>query len=236
MKALIHYVKGNKLSEEMAQESLASYIKYGWDVELIEGYTPKTLPSMITDYTILNNSRLNSIESSNTFQIKLAIIMNQVRFWKRVVEENQPLTFVEHDSICVSSYKEVDFGDMLLLNLDSTSIEYQIKNIYSRWELFEYMFEDKQIGVNDLPDDWPWIYEFENVYKYSKLPPGVSSYTLKPNGARKLLNAIEQYGIEQGDMTINSFNIDIKYINPKLSTYHQKSNQLKSLDKDYHNE
>lgn len=222
----------------MAQDSLESYRKYDWDVELIEGYTSNTLEqSDIYDYFIMKGGRMEEFATYAhiPFLTKLSIIANQIRFWKMVIEKDEPIAFIEHDSICTRHYFHVPFEDILLLNLDKTSIKQQMRKL-GREEHFNYELPHFPNPCNNLNNiiDWPWTYDYPTEYLGAKLPPGTSSYVLTPKGAKKLLNAFEKYGIEQGDMTINTFNVDIMYSLPKMSTYHINSTKLRSSKEGYH--
>ncbi|MEL0255652.1 MAG: hypothetical protein VW930_06880, partial [Burkholderiaceae bacterium] len=58
MKGQIVYIKGHKGSEIQAEQAYESFIKHGWDVDLVEGITPKTLDEQEFDYPLVEGGRL----------------------------------------------------------------------------------------------------------------------------------------------------------------------------------
>ena len=50
MKVRIVYVKDNEQSKAQAEQSLKSWLDYGWDAELWEGITPETLSRAVFPY------------------------------------------------------------------------------------------------------------------------------------------------------------------------------------------
>ncbi len=213
----LHYVKGHSKSELLKEEALTSFVDRGWAVELVEGYTPST--TSCSDVSIIPNSCLHqkiTNRDKNRFT-KLAILSNHLRFWRTVVDTNLPAIYAEHDVICTQDRRTLpDFDDVLLLNLD----KYNMDNHLLEWVYCiptEFRMREYPRGVHDLPEDWPWLYNLhETVYKGSKLVPGAGCYAITPQGAKKILDAIDEYGAEQGDLNLNTLNVDIKFLSPSI--------------------
>lgn len=213
MRGQIVYIKGHAESEQQAQQGLNSFKKNKWEVELVEGVTPKTVKDTdeYKNYKIIDKSRLHDFKKQNynRFLTKVSCAINHIRFWEKVVDENETLAFLEHDSISVMDFSNLQFNDYLILNA-----EYVFKPP-SKLNLNQFRnYEWSGFGINKLPENYPLKYYRDNIWKDSSMVPGTGSYAITPKGATKMLDAIERCGLDQSDYMLNSFNVDIQYILP----------------------
>ena len=120
MKGQIVFIEGHIDSEEQAQQALTSFKRWNWDVELHEGLTAETVQDTeeFKNLGIIEKSRLLDfkVEDHHKYLTKMACAINHVRFWNKVIENNQPMAFIEHDAICNTSWDSFEFEDYLILN------------------------------------------------------------------------------------------------------------------------
>ena len=209
MKTQITYVKDNKGSVKQSAESLDSYLNYGWNASLNEGITPKSLNKKDFDFLDMPSGRLNSflINEKTKYPIKVSCLFNNLHFAKRVIESDTSMVFAEHDSLCIDRYNGFSFEDFCFLAMD-----YAFKPPTT---LAKYNWSPKaSIGVQDFPKDYPLKYYKDTVYKGHYMTPGTAAYALSPSGAKKILYAVERYGLEQSDFIFNNHNLRLQYITP----------------------
>ena len=213
MRGQIVYIKGHAQSEEQAQQSYNSFKRNDWDVEMVEGITRDTVESTkeFKELDIIAESRLYNFEKENynRFLTKVSCALNHVKFWKRVLDENETLAFIEHDAISIMDPGHLQFDEYLILNA-----EYVFKPP-SKLNLSKFKNYDwTGFGVNDLPQNYPLKYYRENIWKDSLMVPGTGAYAITPKGAEKMLDTVDIFGIDQSDFMLNSYNVNIQYVLP----------------------
>lgn len=207
MKAFIHYINNHTPSIMQAEQSLKSFGLYsGWEPVLKKGITPKTLKD---HPPIKEGSRLHNFakENENRFKTKLSCAMNHVHFWREVVYLDEPCAFVEHDAICIGSWRDYEFDEYLILNADHV---FKPPNKLGIQKFANYKWPKTNVPRN-LPDDYPLVYYRENDWNGSKMVPGTGAYAITPKGAKKMLDIVEK-GIDQSDFMLNTFNVNIQYM------------------------
>jgi hypothetical protein len=124
MKSFIIYVKDHKKSEEYAQECLES-CEGKFDAELFEGVTPESLEFYDEKYNFepMYNSRAltwaNSEEDLIRYRTKKSLWINGFRLWQKCVELDEPICVLEHDAQCIRAWDEINFDELLILNINS---------------------------------------------------------------------------------------------------------------------
>lgn len=211
MKGVIHYIESDPNSVKQSKESFQSFTKYGWDVTLQPGITPETL-DLSKVPPIKEMSRLHGYkkESENRYLTKLSCAMNHLRHWKRVIEKNEPMAFLEHDSICIEPWSPTYILDeCLILNAEYAFKPPTILGKMSKFSNFEWPATLAKKSV-DLPSDYPLLYYKKNDWEGSFMIPGTAAYLITPKGAKKML-AIAEKTIDQSDFMINSKNVHLQY-------------------------
>ena len=213
MKTQIVYIKGHSESEKQAKEALKSFDRNNWEPYLQEGLTAETVEKAeeFDFYNIIENSRLLNFKKENyhKFLSKMSCAINHVRFWKEVIKNNKPMAFVEHDSLCTTSWDNIHFKEYLILNCEFV---FKPPNKLGLIQFQDYNWPS--FGIKSWPDNYPLKYRHENVWKGSNMAPGTAAYAITPFGAKKMLMAIARYGIDQSDFMINSFNLKMEYMVP----------------------
>lgn len=216
MKSFIIYVKGHKSSEKQANTVKVSCNKSGFDAELLEGVTPDTL-NQYEEYPDAKNSRICDFKKENMkiYNTKKACFTNHIRIWKKCLELNEPVVFLEQDVGNVRKWDNTSFNEILILNADSAF----------KQSVFDHVENKPWLRKGCCKyDNSPLIYRHNNQWKGSRMIPGTGSYAVTPKGAKRLLKKLETYGWEQSDFFINSYNVDLEYIIPEYFNF--KSDNL----------
>lgn len=217
MKTQITYVSHHDGSINQMGALERSFVGYsGWEYESKSGITPRTLKKypernipMIEQSRLLNFKR----ENINRYETKLSCVLNHVMFWRRVVEADEPMAFLEHDALCCGDWKDYDFDEYLILNAESV---FRPPNKLAIQRLKGYKWTGK--GVNNLPDDYPLQYHRENAWHGYNMAPGTGAYAITPKGAKRLLTVAEK-NLDQSDFIVNSHNVNIQYIMPSVMKF-----------------
>ncbi len=217
MKSFIIYVKGHEESERQAKKTLLSCSNSGFDAELMEGVTPKTV-NKNNSYPDADGARIISFRDSKVYNFKKSCFSNHIRVWKKCIELDEPVAFLEHDVTNVRNWVpgKILINEVLILNMTSAFT-------VTTFEHIKHLIPKYNLGLN-LYNVSPLIYHKENQWKGSLIMPGTASYAVTPKGAKKLLNALETYGWEQSDFFINTANVIIQYIIPEYFTFHPEQN------------
>ncbi len=225
MKAFIHYVKGHRPSEKQAEESLASFRKQSWDASIVEGVTPETLDDTEFDVKVIKNGRLLSMQErgDRVYLIKKSCLTNHYRLWKKCIELNQQIAFIEHDAIAIAPPIQALFRDICILN-----IEYAFKtpSILGTITGCANYTPPPSFVPTQLPRDYPLQYYKNNEWQGYNMMPGTAAYAVTPSGAKKLLEAAYTLGVDQSDFFINSYNVNIDYITPSPVKFNTKNLNL----------
>lgn len=208
MKTFVNYVEGNKKSSSAVDQLTKSLDAHGWTYELVPGVTPATLDDNEFPWQLLDDGRLHrwSERFPAKFTIKKCCFFNHLRFAQKVLAENEPMIFLEHDVVALGPQPEnIDFEDYCFLTMHSAFSPPSILNKkFKKWEKRLKQFVPEDQPVYDFPPDYPLIYQKNNVYNGGMLTPGTSAYVLSPSGAAKLLESAEKNGLEQSDYSYNS--------------------------------
>lgn len=225
MKGSIIYVKGHKSSEIQSEQCLESFQKYGWDVSLVEGVTPETLDDKEWDVPCIKGGRLIGFrdKGERSYLTKKSCLTNHVRIWRKVIETNEPHAFIEQDAICISKYDHKYFDDVLILNIDYA---FKLPSVLGTLSSMAGYTPFPTLIPKALPSNYPLQYYKNNAYNGHNMIPGTAAYAITPSGAKKLLKAAEEYGIDQSDFLINEHNVRLSYISPSPVKFNTKNLNL----------
>lgn len=216
MKAFVVFIDTNNDSISHAMQVMRSLRDFdSWNPELLLGVTPNSLALFEDRYPLRfqPKSRVRLLRKANyrTYKSKKSCFYNHYRTWLHSVEINEPVAFIEHDSLCMQDWDNPDFADILVLNARSALSQSQVqKNFRKNGFEDKYTVED---GVH------PWKYPLLNHHTedsaWPTMMPGTAAYAVTPQGARKLLEHARTYGWEQSDHFINTSVVDIQYRSPE---------------------
>ena len=157
MKGQIVYIEGHMESEEQAQQALTSFERWNWDVKLHKGLTAETVQDTeeFKNLNIIEKSRLLDfkVEDYHKYLTKMACAINNIQFWKKIIEYDEPMAFIEHDAICITSWDKHEFSDYLILNCESV---FQPPNKLGLLQFMEYNW--KTFGLARWAEDYPLKY------------------------------------------------------------------------------
>lgn len=216
MKGKVIQIAGHSKSEEQAKKAKRTLEDFGWDIEIENGITPDTLFEV---YPLMKNGRLTSFKQENPkrYQTKVSCVMNQINFWKDVYESGEVMGFFEHDAIC---YRRIDFDAIRKEIKDYIFLA--MENAFDPPAVLagkaKFLPPNKK-GVRDFDSHYNLRYKRNAQYKGAMITPGAVGYILSPTGAEKLLKALNDYGLEQGDMMLNSQTLDMQYLMPSCIKY-----------------
>lgn len=215
MKSFIIYVKGHEKSEQYANVVLQSCKNSGFNAELLEGITPDTIHEY-EQYPEIEGGRATFFKAQNTrkYMIKKSCFTNNVRVWKKCIELDEPVAFIEHDSYCVRDWDNPSFNELLVLNIDSAFKQPVFSDLQTKpnFSLGQAVYKNS-----------PLVYNKENLWKGYSMIPGTAAYAITPKGAKKLLHNLSKYGWDQSDYFINRFNVYIEYRIPEYFTFKLKN-------------
>lgn len=211
MKSFVIYLKGHTASEKQANDCYRSSSSSGFDVEMLEGITPKTLYDY-EHYPEVSNGRVTNFkrESKKVYETKMSCFLNHVKVWKKCLELNEPVAFIEHDSYCVRNWDNPTWKDVLIMNASSAFKQKVFSHVRNK--------PDFDFGINEYSYS-PLIYNKDNLFKGSLMIPGTAAYAVTPKGAKKLLDSLHKNGWEQSDFFINTFNVKMQYTIPEYFTF-----------------
>ena len=196
-----------------------SFHHYGWEVQLVDGFTPETAE---TDLEIMGGSRLEIFRSENEkkFLTKRACVLNHVRFWREVVASGETQAFIEHDAIAIAPPEDWKFEDVLVLNMD---FAFKFGALRGKFRGYPKPTLDK---IVEIGDNYPLRCKIKtSPYKGAALVPGTAAYAITPEGAAKMLLVAEEFGLEQSDFILNDMNVTIEYVNPSPVRFNSKNLQ-----------
>ena len=98
MKAFVIYIDVPE-SKSVAERCVASGKKYGVDVELYKGYTPKDHPLIMAEK--LNVPLKNFTEKYSRFENCLAAFLSHRSLWEWSMKNNEEVLILEHDAIFI---------------------------------------------------------------------------------------------------------------------------------------
>jgi GR25 family glycosyltransferase involved in LPS biosynthesis len=211
MKAFLIYIEGHEGSEKQAKSAAESASRNGFDVLMTPGITPNTL-ELYKKYIEVVNGRVTNFkrENTKTYLTKMSCFFNHIETWKKCVELNEPVAFIEHDSYCVREWNNPHWDEVLIMNMESAFKQPVFSHVSNK--------PTPSLGVN-VYDKSPLNYRFDNDFKGSLMIPGTGAYAVTPKGAKRLLGALNKYGWEQSDFFINTFNVNLEYIIPEYFTF-----------------
>ncbi len=218
MKSFLIYVKGHAKSEQYAEACLQS-MKGGFSVQLFEGATADTFQYWEDYFKFpeIHNGRLLAFqqEDVNRYKTKKACVYNHARLWEKCIELDEPICFIEQDSHCVRAWDNLDFDEVLILNATSALLKRGDIGV-NRLNLEMFCAQSKS-GIQDWSDA-PTKYHRKNRMLGHAHNPGNGAYCFTPKAAKKLLHAAEK-GVDQGDIFINTSNVNMQYVVPEYFTF-----------------
>lgn len=216
MKAFIVFIDTNRDSISHATKVLRSILDFpSWQPELLLGVTPASLALFEDLYPLTPQpkSRVRLLRQANyhMYNCKKSCFYNHYRTWMHCVDIDEPVAFIEHDSLCLQAWDSPDFAEILVLNANSALKQSQVQKNFRK-----NGFSDKHAVLHGVH---PWRYPLFNQHTedsaWPTMMPGTAAYAITPQGARRLLAHARHYGWEQSDHFINTSVVDIQYRSPE---------------------
>lgn len=228
MKGQIIYTPELFKSKELAEQSLESFkAKKGWDLTLQEGITRNDLKNLMkgskirNDFNVkfINNGRLWMMRNENdpVWETKEACVFNHLYFWKKVVDTNETMCFIEHDVICNSDAKDYKFDEYLILNMGDA---FTNKKYPQRMRGYCSPMKNEYNNLENDPN-YPLVYNKSNLWEFSYMVPGTAAYAITPTAAKKMLNTALSVGIDQSDFILNTHNLKVQYVSPSPVSFNK---------------
>jgi GR25 family glycosyltransferase involved in LPS biosynthesis len=225
MKAYAIVLNDNKISQYGYKKLKESNEKFNeFDLNVFEAVTSNKVNSLLKEYNINWNypkmgteidTNLNLKKTAYTnadFNKRIACALSHYILWDKCLSENTPMLILEHDSIFINTVTD----KILETEFDILGIN-DPRNATRKSILFHKITQESKDEYMPTP-----------VIDDMMTPQGLagnSAYIIKPEGAKRLLELVEEYGLWPNDA------IMCRQLIPKLGitkTYYTKVQGLES--------
>jgi GR25 family glycosyltransferase involved in LPS biosynthesis len=201
MKIFTIVIKHNQCSEQGFDTGVVTSDSVGntFKIEQFDAIVPKTVDETFKKFKIEWNWPLYKEEydkklglkkhvyKTSDHQVKKACALSHYCLWYKCLELDEPILILEHDVFWTT---KIDFSLLLESNKQIIGIN-SPKGATRKWQTFASIVQNRKEKIQDVPRiDGPQI------------PQGLaggSAYLIKPKGAEKVLEAVNQYGLWHND-------------------------------------
>lgn len=147
----------------------------------------------------------------------LGCFLSHYFLWHKALELNQPMGVLEYDAIFIKPLPInilEKFDDYL--NLDYT--RHTHLTIHSNGDEYLHQIDLEQNSTLEIKDLQENDKSKKHMFKYinNNHIKGAFGYIIKPQGAKKLIDATKTYGILPADVQPNLMYCDVKYTSPSI--------------------
>jgi len=217
MKSFIITMLGHELSEQLSSECRAQAAKFGINVEIFEAIWGRDYEKHLAKLNIsLGKQKLSKMTLGH-----YGNFLSHFYLWMACVKDNKPYLVLEHDGWllreipenifdqfddvckldCYSPFMKTDGGYDVIVDKDLTS----------------------PVAVHSILDI-PKLTGYRDALRCKKragcYSSGVYAYIIKPRGAKKLINWINENGFLATDNQVNTNVMDVKVCIPPVARLH----------------
>ena len=210
--------EGDKESQEPLQDAINSGKQFGINVIPYAGVYSKIDELIDKEQLKINPSGSHKVTRRG--KGVLGCFLSHYFLWKKCIDTNTPLGVLEYDAIIVKPIPENilnQFDDYL--NLDYT--RHTHLGLSSKGNEYIQQIElekNNSIKINSLQEHKKHLKHLKHHFKYinNNHIKGAFGYIIKPQGAKKLIDATKKYGILPADVQPNLMYCNVKYITPSV--------------------
>jgi GR25 family glycosyltransferase involved in LPS biosynthesis len=217
MKSFIITMLGHELSEQLSSECRAQAAKIGINVEIFEAIWGRDYEKHLAKLNI----RLGRQKLSKMTLGHYGNFLSHYYLWKKCINDQEPYLVLEHDGWllreipenifdqfddvckldCYSPFMKTDGGYDVVVDKDLTS----------------------PVAVHSILDI-PKLTGYSDALRFKKragcYSSGVYAYIIKPRGAKKLIDWINENGFLATDNQVNTNVMDVKVCIPPVARLH----------------
>ncbi|MBT7802283.1 MAG: hypothetical protein HN551_13685 [Tateyamaria sp.] len=202
IEANVIVMNGNKISEELASDCLASGKKFGLKITKFNAVWGDSVEKEYNNYNLKPFPGLYpfwkfwKFKSNRDTKGVRGCFLSHFILWKKCLSDNKPLIIFEHDALVI---RPLDINNLLskfddVLNLDAF---FRVAPVYEEW-----LKKNNGNGVSLLFDTLPAASGLK-LYKNTHIK-GLHAYIIKPPGAKKLIEKTYSEGVLPADIAVNS--------------------------------
>ena len=135
-------------------------------------------------------------------------------FWQSCFSSKKPMAFIEAGMYCYGDWENLKFNDCLMLHFQHA---FDYPTAYEKYYL--HTPKNREHGTHQISDRYPLENSQENEFKGSRMIAGADAYVVTPKGAKKLIDGVTKYGLDQASHVINTKLVNIDYLFPSTFRY-----------------
>jgi len=194
-------IAGNKQSKNSAEITIRTSNSVGneFKLEIYDAVIPSQVDSLMKQYglkwaypwegsrlDLASGLKLSAYETADPKK-RIACFLSHYNLWKKCVELDEPIIVLEHDAVFVN---KVDIDLIHMSKYDIIALN-DPRGATRRSQLYHDMVRNSMLPVVDVPkiDD-------------DQVPqglPGNSAYYIKPRGAKRMIQLVNEYGAWPND-------------------------------------
>jgi GR25 family glycosyltransferase involved in LPS biosynthesis len=223
--------KDDALSEKLSDECTLSAKERGIEVEKFDALYGNDGLEFLSQHGLETFKLPDGNRHILAVQRK-CVFASHYKLWLRCLDENKTIGILEHDALFLRSIPvkiEMLFDDVFYLDFFSRP--------FMNGKILSGFFWKHPKKYTDMVNGYgremqiKQFHGYSDINKQKKLPTledissnyirGVHAYMIKPDGARKLIDAADRYGYLTSDAHINPFYVNIHTCNPSIARINQ---------------
>jgi len=195
---------GDELSERLSDELIESGKKFNIHIEKVDGVYANQA-EIIQQKGLHVFEKMKETKKQNRGM--QGCFLSHFLLWEKCLELKEPILIFEHDALIIRPLPD----NFLNLFTHHAILDYACH--YPDYE--EIVLRDGPIKITNYPfiENVPATYKGMN----SSHVKGSHAHAIKPEGARKLISSVKQYGFVASDMCVNQFYTSYITIEPIIA-------------------
>lgn len=224
IKSFVIRQKNEPFSEQLSDELISSANSFGLEVNKFDGLFGADVDNFIIDQKIkpftLNGKKTNQTDTIG----KRGCFSSHYALWKLCIIDNCPYIVFENDALMIRPFDSTyldSFDDVLHLDPYSRDPYANNKDSKNRFrrdrQAYEnLLYSDSEVKIKKF--EGYGVFHLKNIDGIKKgFIRGSHAYVIKPQGAKKLIEAVSKFGFLSADTQMNLSFVNVYSSYPSLA-------------------
>lgn len=219
MKTHVIYMSENEFSVKMTEDTIASLEKYNIEYELFDGVKGREGIGVLKSYGVVPSAHVKQREWTDG---TIGCLASHYILWDQCSKQDEPFLILEQDGVLIRDPREILPDIDKVCHLDAY-LPFDLETGLAHFEKYNASLEIENPGVKEHP--------VNRFYGNNDITGscfrGTYGYIIKPEGAKEIIEFVENHGAFPSDRCLCS---NATHIQRARSTYVRLNPFFQSLD------